>query len=236
MAVDATAKPFPATPTYTGPTAATAPVGKANLGKDDFLKLLVTQLKNQDPTSPLQPHEFAAQLAQFTSVEQLTNLNQQFQAQLAAVAGATLASQTNLGASLIGRQVVAKSDMLQVPATGRGQIMVDVGAGGGTGTLTLSDGAGNKLGTFALGEVSGGQQTLTLPAGVPPGTYHYSLSVKSAAGSDVPVTTYTAGVVDGLVFEDGKPMLRMGALTVPLDSIIEVTPTTTPSSQETAPL
>jgi flagellar basal-body rod modification protein FlgD len=203
------------------------------LGKDDFLKLLVAQLQNQDPTSPLQPHEFAAQLAQFSSVEQLTNLNQQFQAQLAAVAGSTLASQTTLGASLMGRHVVAKDDMLEVSAAGKGRVVVDVGAGGGTGTLTLSDDAGNAVGTFALGELSGGHQTLALPAGVPPGTYHYSLSVKSAAGGDVPVTTYTDGVVDGLVFQGGKPMLRLGALTVPLDSIIEVTPSTTTTSQET---
>lgn len=233
MAIDATAKTFPATPTYTGPSATPAPIGKSNLGKDDFLKLLVTQLRNQDPTSPLQPHEFAAQLAQFSSVEQLTNLNQQFQAQLAAVAGATLASQTTLGASLMGRHVIAQADMVEVSAAGTGHVVVDVGAGGGTGTLTLSDDAGNRVGTFALGELGGGHQTLALPAGVAPGTYHYSLSVTSAAGSDVPVRTYTDGVVDGLTFQNGKPMLRLGALTVPLDSVSEITSSTTTSSQET---
>ncbi len=54
-------------------------VASSAVNKDEFLKLFVAQLKNQSPLDPLKGHEFIAQLAQFSSVEQLTNLNTSFE-------------------------------------------------------------------------------------------------------------------------------------------------------------
>ncbi|MEW6201949.1 MAG: flagellar hook assembly protein FlgD [bacterium] len=71
---------------------------KETLGKDDFLRLLVTQLKNQDPLEPLKNEDFIAQLATFNSLEQMINLNKQFETML-------LLQQVTQASALIGKEV-----------------------------------------------------------------------------------------------------------------------------------
>ena len=87
-----------ATGIWTGNTSETGTVGKAELGKDAFLNLLVAQLKYQDPSKPVDASEFMSQTAQFTMVEKLDALAD---AQTAMVNAQNLASAT----SLVGRQI-----------------------------------------------------------------------------------------------------------------------------------
>ena len=194
----------------------------ASIDKNQFLKLLVTQLKNQDPNSPLSPNEFAAQLAQFTSVEQLIQLNDGMANQSVAVQMSTLAGQASLGASLIGRQVVAEGHQVTIPKTGPGHIRVEVGTGGGVGTLTITDSSGHVVGTRKLGQIPAGRQTLTLPTDLPPGDYSYALDVKDASNKSVTVSTFTTGTVDAVHFDNGQIVLRMGGIKVLLGDVAEI--------------
>ncbi|MDD3839707.1 MAG: flagellar hook capping FlgD N-terminal domain-containing protein [Clostridia bacterium] len=65
------------------------------LGKDDFLKLLIAQLKNQDPLNPIEDREFIAQMAQFSTLEQIQNLNNTFN--------------MNYAVSMVGKKIVAQT-------------------------------------------------------------------------------------------------------------------------------
>ncbi|MDF1566955.1 MAG: flagellar hook assembly protein FlgD [Spirochaetaceae bacterium] len=71
---------------------------KQDLDKDDFLKILITQLQHQDPTKPMEDREFIAQMAQFSSLEQMTNMSTQFTELTSAMKGAQ-------AMNLIGREV-----------------------------------------------------------------------------------------------------------------------------------
>ena len=73
-------------------------VASNELGKDDFLKLLMAQMTNQDPTSPMENTEFIAQMAQFTSLEQMTNMSNNFE-KMAALINSSEAQ------SMLGRTV-----------------------------------------------------------------------------------------------------------------------------------
>lgn len=202
----------------------TAAADRRALAKDDFLTLLVTQLKNQDPLSPLQPHEFAAQLAQFTSVEQLQQLNAGALRQEESLAMATLLGKTSFSAALLGRQVIAAGDRVVVPENGAAQVKVEIGGTGGRATLKLFDSAGREVAIRELGSLPPGRQTLTLPAGMPAGIYRYQLQVKGVDDKSVNVTTYTAGVVDGISFLNGRIVLRIGTLEIDLDDLAEIEP------------
>lgn len=72
--------------------------GGAQMGKDEFLKLLITQLQNQDPTAPMEDTQFISQMAQFSSLEQMTNMNEGF-TRLASMMS------TNQAATTLGRTV-----------------------------------------------------------------------------------------------------------------------------------
>lgn len=201
---------------------ATAP--KQTLDKDAFMTLLVTQLKNQDPMNPSDSSQLAAQLAQFTTVEQLSQLNEAVTSQELSLREATLLSKTSLSAALIGRRVIAEGNEVSIPTAGPAQIRIEVGAGGGQAKLRLLDSGGREVATRELGVVPAGRQTLTLPADLPAGTYHYEVTVTGAKDTQVAVATFTRGIVDGVSFKNGQIVLRIGGMEIALDDLAEIEP------------
>lgn len=196
-------------------------IGNVETSTQQFLELLVAQLKNQDPLSPLEGTDFITQLAQFSSLEQLIGVREGLAAQAGAAGLAGLTSESTLASSLLGKNIVARGDQLEVGSDGHARIGLEVGVGGGAARITILDAQGATLATHQV-PVGPGRQTIDLAAAVPPGAYRYSVTVAGPGGSEVPVTTFTGGTVTGFHLEDGAVMLQIGALTVPLASLAEV--------------
>ena len=204
-----------------------APVGPGGkLGKNEFLKLLVTQLRYQDPMNPLQGEEMAAQLAQFSSLEQLVNIGDALKTQQAGN-DALVAAVTNATAmNTIGKEVTAVGDQVSIPADGKTTVSCTT-AGDGRGTLTIADANGKVLGTRDLGFVSGGEHTFDVgsaAAGLKEGGYRYYIDVRGADGKAVQVETYTTARVDGITYGQDGALLTAGPLRIKPGSIVKIAP------------
>jgi flagellar basal-body rod modification protein FlgD len=199
---------------------------RGQLGKQEFLQLLVTQLKNQDPLNPQDPQEFASQLAQFSSLEQLVEIGDKLEAQSAQNEEMVALINSTSSLSLLGRNVVAKGNDLIIPDTGEAKIRVDVGGTGGRGVVYVYDENGREVAKANVLRVDGGAQTIDLTkdlAGLGGGHYTYELEVTDGAGAAVPVTSYTVAHVDGVKYTANGPVVTSGPLTILLGSIVEIT-------------
>lgn len=199
----------------------------STLDKEDFLQLLVTQLRHQDPLNPMDGTQFASQLAEFSGLEQLIQVNQGLSTQTQGDAMTQLALRTNLAASLIGHEVMGFGGQLSVTGSGQHSVMVDIGGSGGIASIEVFDELGNTVATRSLGAVTAGaQQELRFNLdGVPPGAYRYQVTVLDENGSLVPVEHFTMGKVAGIFFDERGIGLRLeSGLRVNLDDLAEIEP------------
>lgn len=118
----------------------------ANLGKNDFLKLLTTQLQNQDPSNPMKGKDFAAQLAQFSSVEQLTNISGQIEEQGKSDGALAQSINDSMATDLIGRTVKTSGNTLQWTGEGEATFGVDLERPASEATVTIRDAGATRCG------------------------------------------------------------------------------------------
>jgi flagellar basal-body rod modification protein FlgD len=200
------------------------PGGK--LGKNEFLKLLVTQLRYQDPMNPLQGEEMAAQLAQFSSLEQLVNIGDALKSQQTGNDALVAAVTNSTAMNTIGKEVTAVGDQVFLPDGGKATVSCTT-AGSGQGTLTITDSNGKVLGTRNLGYVGAGANTFdigTAGAGLEEGGYRYYIDVKGGDGKAVQVETYTTARVDGITYGNDGALLTAGPLRIKPGAIVKIAP------------
>jgi flagellar basal-body rod modification protein FlgD len=203
---------------------ATSAPSKKELGKDDFLKLLITQLSNQDPLSPVDNQAFIAQLAQFATVEQLQGLGSRLDTLLLAQAS----SNQMTVAGLVGKDVLFKADGVDLAAGAPAVLQARLSAPASDVTAVIQDASGRTVRTLHLGPRGAGATEFGwdgLDAGgspCPPGHYRVLVSGRDASGAAVPVELRVRGRVHGVSFDGGVPQLLVDASTVPLANVMEV--------------
>jgi len=174
--------------------------GNSTLGKDAFLTLLVAQMKYQDPMNPTSDKEFLAQLAQFTSLEQLTNINTGIEK----LTTATNQQQMFSAAGFIGKEVKAEGDSLSKTGDTVSKLFYTLPEAASKVTINLLDANGNIVRTVDQGAKAAGEQNYAwdgedwLGNEQPDGIYFAGISAVKADGTSMLVSTTVTGVVAGV--------------------------------------
>ncbi|MCB0390660.1 MAG: flagellar biosynthesis protein FlgD [Bdellovibrionales bacterium] len=203
-------------------------VGNSELGKDAFLKLLLAQMKNQDPTSPMQSHEMAAQLAQFTSLEKLQSIDDSMK---------SLNTNNNQGEgskfetlNLIGKAVTGDSAaVIRNDATEEHDINFSLLKDATKVKLTIKDAQGTPVRELDVNNLKAGSNKVTWNGinneGAPMGKGEYRIEIEAFdfSGRKVGAETKFSGVITGVNFSAEGPVLMMGKQKIKLKDVRSIT-------------
>ncbi len=198
----------------------------SSLGEQDFLKLLVAQLKNQDPLAPQDNSQFVAQLAQFSSLQAAMGTN----TRLDAITSQNQGTANSEAINLVGKKATVKGSLLT--AQGSGQpvaVNFTLLADTASTNVSIQDSTGKVVRTIPIGARTAGLVKTSWDGRddsgnvMPAGTYAVSVQAKSDAGGAVSVTQETTGTVTSVAFDKGYPVLSLdNGMQVPVSDLIEV--------------
>lgn len=191
------------------------------LGKDSFLKMLIAQLQNQDPLNPMDGTAFVAQLAQFSSLEQLTNLNTTMSALPDYLGQFTNAQMVNL----IGNEAVAKGNAITVNGSST-KITYRLPSDIQSGTIKIYNSNGLLVDTVNIGSQKAGlQSTLWNSSSHGAGNYTCEISATDRKGQVVTVEKMLSGTIEGVSFQDGSSYLTIQGQQVAFSNVVAINKT-----------
>ena len=191
------------------------------LGKNEFLNLLVAQLNNQDPLSPQDNGEFIAQLAQFSQVEGIEKLN----TSMGSLLTGYQSSQALQASSLVGRKVIIPSDKAVVDTSESFKASLVLPVTSSNVYVNIYDKAGAAVGRVNLGEQAAGNVSFIWDGKdasgnlLPPGTYKFEAQATYADGTKGLYTMLPANV-DSVTLGGKELMLNLAGLgSVPMSQV-----------------
>ncbi len=185
---------------------------KKTLGKDDFLKIMITQMKNQDPTSPFKAEQMATEIAQFTSVEQLQNVNQNLNKMTTQNKPLEQMAMTNL----IGKFVTIDRERFPHSEGQNDDLEFSLSKNAASVHVVVISEAGEQvfekdMGAQKSGNVNlnwNGIKTNSLPAKA--GNYFFRVDAKDDQGKPIEMASQVHSRVIGVSFENAEPVFLVG--------------------------
>ncbi len=187
-----------------------------------FLTLLTTQLKNQDPLSPMDSNSFTQQLVEFSQVEQQIDTN----SNLKSLIGQGTSQAGTFAANYLGKQVSVTNGNASL-TNGAASWTYNLGTTAAATTLTVTDASGNAVYTQA-GATSAGNQTFNWNGKssngnqLADGTYKLTVAATAADGSTVTTSVASSGTVTQVDMTSGTPKLVVGNMEIRLSDIANV--------------
>lgn len=211
-----------------GPNQSLFGTNNAALGKEDFLRILVTQLRNQDPINPVNSENFATQLAQFSSLEQLQNINDSLGQSIESDLLLNQAINNTMATTLIGQTVRAAGNTVSVSGGKGADINFSLGAAAKKVTIEIRDASGSIVKTVELEQKVAGDHKFEWDGKdasgnqVAEGKYQFSVQAEDVEGNAVATQEFIVGEITGIRYQDGGAILVLGNLNVSLGSVIEI--------------
>ncbi len=203
---------------------ATKRTHKKEIGKNDFIKLMSVQLQHQDPTSPLKNEEMAAQLAQFSSLEQMQNIN----TTLEKMSNETKSRDSLMASQFIGKEVVTDSSRFEIDEDRRADLKFELKEDIENGTVAIFNQNNKTIREIEIGKLKGGLNSIKWDgrdkAGIEAdvGAYSFRITAYNKDKAPVEAKTGTTGMVAGIEFENGRPVLLVDDKRFPLSDITKI--------------
>ncbi|MFQ5559033.1 MAG: flagellar hook assembly protein FlgD [Nitrospinota bacterium] len=196
-----------------------------DMGREAFLTMLVAQLKNQDPLNPVEGTDFTAQLAQFSSLEQIMAVNTNLKS-LQTIQN----SQTNsMLSGLIGKTVEAKGSQTIIEEGVASDLAYSLDAPAHTVSVSIYTSSGALVKTLSDDSKGSGTHILSWDGkdinneGLPDGAYSFVVSARNQQGESVDSKEFVRGVISAISYEEeGEGRIWVGPVEVPVKSIIKV--------------
>ena len=203
-------------------SASSAAADKLQTNYQDFLKLLTTQLQNQDPTAPADTNQLTQQIATLSQVEQQINTNKNLEKLISMFNTNSLSN----SASYIGKQVESLGNKTMLES-GRSTLAYDLDATANKVTINITNASGATVRTLEGTGTTGRNEIVWdgkdgTGKQLEDGSYTFQITAKDAANADVKTTSYTIGTVSSLSTQNGVTNLMMGDTAVALDKVLSI--------------